>query len=159
MIFSWFFQIFSAIFFADFPLIFPLFFANFVFKIFFYLFTEQTETGTPHDLNLEEIMLNMADIRLPEAKYLLEKLLSMAFNQSYLALQKEGAIKELENRMNQAAKQTTLHQQLLQHMIEQQDLEIYDLMLANENGDEDSDSDSNEDLSSASLVNIEITNR
>ena len=132
---------------------------HFIFKgNIFELFTEQTETGTPHDLNLEEIMLNMADIRLPEAKYLLEKLLSMAFNQSYLALQKEGAIKELENRMNQAAKQTTLHQQLLQHMIEQQDLEIYDLMLANENGDEDSDSDSNEDLSSASLVNIEIQN-
>ena len=129
------------------------------FFIYIFIFSEQTETGTPHDLNLEEIMLNMADIRLPEAKYLLEKLLSMAFNQSYLALQKEGAIKELENRMNQAAKQTTLHQQLLQHMIEQQDLEIYDLMLANENGDEDSDSDSNEDLSSASLVNIEITNR
>ena len=103
-------------------------------------------------------MLNMADIRLPEAKYLLEKLLTMAVNQSCLALQKEGAIKELENRMNQAAKQTTLHQQLLQHMIEQQDLEIYDLMLANENGEEDSDSDSNEDLSSASMVNIEIAN-
>ena len=36
--------------------------------------------------------------------------------------------------MNQAAKQTTIQQQLLQHMIEQQDLEIYDLMLANEQG-------------------------
>ena len=35
-------------------------------------------------------------------------------------------------RMNQALKQNTLHQQLLQHMIEQQDLDIYDLMLANE---------------------------
>ncbi len=34
--------------------------------------------------------------------------------------------------MNQALKQNTLHQQLLQHMIEQQDLDIYDLMLANE---------------------------
>jgi hypothetical protein len=52
--------------------------------------------------------------------------------------------------MNQALKQNTLHQQLLQHMIEQQDLEIYDLMLANEQGEEDSDSDS-EDIS-ASMV-------
>ena len=119
----------------------------------------EEERDPDHDLNTEEIMLNMADIRLPEAKYLLEKLLGMAVNQSCLALQKEGAIKEMENRMTQAAKQNTLHQQLLQHMIEQQDLEIYDLMLANENGDEDSDSDSNEDLSSASInVNIEIGN-
>ena len=127
----------------------------------------EEERDPDHDLDTEEIMLNIADIRLPEAKYLLEKLLGMAVNQSCLALQKENAVKEMENRMTQAAKQNTLHQQLLQHMIEQQDLEIYDLMLANENGDEDSDSDSNEDLSSASInasilnsqsVNIEIGN-
>jgi hypothetical protein len=31
--------------------------------------------------------------------------------------------------MQQALKQNSMHQQLLQHMIEQQDLEIYDLML------------------------------
>lgn len=101
----------------------------------------------------EEILsktLNLSVIELPEAKYLLEKLLTMAVNQSCLAMQKDGAIREMENRMNQAAKQNTLHQQLLQHMIEQQDLEIYDLMLANEQGDEDSDSDSNEDFSSSS---------
>merc|ERR1719262_1019104 len=95
-------------------------------------------------------MVNLTEIELPEAKYLLEKLLSMAVNQSCLAMQKDGAIREMENRMNQAAKQNTLHQQLLQHMIEQQDLEIYDLMLANEQGDDDSDSDSNEDFSIAS---------
>ncbi len=95
-------------------------------------------------------MINMTDMELPEAKYLLEKLLSMAVNQSCLAMQKEGAIREMENRMTQAAKQNTLHQQLLQHMIEQQDLEIYDLMLANEGQDDDSDSDSIEDLSNSS---------
>ena len=60
--------------------------------------------------------------------------INLAVNQSCLALQKDGAIREMENRMNQAAKQTTIQQQLLQHMIEQQDLEIYDLMLANEQG-------------------------
>ena len=66
---------------------------------------------------------------------MLEKLLSMTVNQSCLAMQKDCSIREMENRMNQAAKQNTLHQQLLQHMIEQQDLEIYDLMLANEQGE------------------------
>jgi hypothetical protein len=38
-------------------------------------------------------------------------------------------IRELDNQMQQALKQNSMHQQLLQHMIEQQDLEIYDLML------------------------------
>ena len=65
-------------------------------------------------------IVNLDEIQLPEAKYLLEKLLSMSVNQSCLAVQKDGAIREMENRMNQAAKQNTLHQQLLQHMIEQQ---------------------------------------
>ena len=82
---------------------------------------------------------------MEEARYLLEKLLTMTISQTCLATQKEGSIREMENRMTQAMKQNTLHQQLLQHMIEQQDLEIYDLMLANEQGDDDSDSDSQED--------------
>ena len=100
---------------------------------------EQTnEELDNEDQNEEELLTKMVTdmntIELPEAKYLLEKLLGMAVNQSCLALQKDGAIREMENRMNQAAKQTTIQQQLLQHMIEQQDLEIYDLMLANEQG-------------------------
>ena len=74
--------------------------------------------------NDEQEMLSkiiiLDEIQLPEAKYLLEKLLSMSVNQCCLAVQKDGAIREMENRMNQAAKQNTLHQQLLQHMIEQQ---------------------------------------
>ena len=40
----------------------------------------------------------MQDIQLEEAKYLLEKLLSMTVNQCCLATQKDGAIKEMENR-------------------------------------------------------------
>jgi hypothetical protein len=108
---------------------------------------------------LTKMVTDMNTIELPEAKYMLEKLLGMAVNQSCLALQKDGAIREMENRMNQAAKQTTIQQQLLQHMIEQQDLEIYDLMLANDlPGDEDSDSDSNEDFSIASTTTTTTTN-
>jgi hypothetical protein len=42
---------------------------------------------------------------------------------------KISIIRELDNQMQQALKQNSMHQQLLQHMIEQQDLEIYDLML------------------------------
>ena len=92
----------------------------------------------------EEVLkiLDVQEIGIEEAKYLLEKLLSMTVNQTCLATQKEGKIKELDNRMQQALKQNSLHQQLLQHMIEQQDLEIYDLMLQNEDGNTESDSDS-----------------
>ena len=97
-------------------------------------------------------MLNLDDIHIDEAKYLLEKLLAMTISQTCLATQKDGSIKEMENRMTQAMKQNTLHQQLLQHMIEQQDLDIYDLMLENEQGEDESDSDS-EDISCASTAN------
>ena len=93
---------------------------------------EFNETNENEEEMMLSKMINLQEIELPEAKYLLEKLLGCAVNQSCLAMQKDGAIREMENRMNQATKQNTLHQQLLQHMIEQQDLEIYDLMLANE---------------------------
>ena len=84
---------------------------------------EQTaENDNESDAEQEMLskMVNLDEIQLPEAKYLLEKLLSMSINQSCLAVQKDGAVREMENRMNQASKQNTLHQQLLQHMIEQQ---------------------------------------
>ena len=100
--------------------------------------------------------VHLQEMRLEEARYLLEKLLTMTISQTCLATQKEGSIREMENRMTQAMKQNTLHQQLLQHMIEQQDLEIYDLMLANEQGDDDSDSDS-EDVSLGSAVNPTVS--
>ena len=85
---------------------------------------EQTAEFDNNENDIEQEMLqkmvNLDEIQLPEAKYLLEKLLSMSVNQSCLAVQKDGAIREMENRMNQATKSNTLHQQLLQHMIEQQ---------------------------------------
>ena len=97
-------------------------------------------------------ILDVGELGLEEARYLLEKMLTMTVNQTCLATQKEGKIKELDNRMQQAMKQNSLHQQLLQHMIEQQDLEIYDLMLQNEDGEaDDSDSDSEEVVSSRSV--------
>ena len=101
--------------------------------------------------------LNLDEIQIDEAKYLLEKLLTMTISQTCLATQKDGSIREMENRMTQAMKQNTMHQQLLQHMIEQQDLDIYDLMLENEQGEEESDSDS-EDISTASTVNGNAVN-
>ncbi|XP_023331302.1 kinesin-like protein KIF21A isoform X3 [Eurytemora carolleeae] len=80
-------------------------------------------------------ILDVSELKAEEAKYLLEKLLSMTVNQTCLATQKEGRIRELDNQIQQAHRQNAMHQQLLQHMIEQQDLEIYDLMLQNEEDD------------------------
>lgn len=95
-------------------------------------------------------ILDVGELGLEEARYLLGKMLNMTVHQTCMATQKEGKIKELDNRMQQAMKQNSLHQQLLQHMIEQQDLEIYDLMLQNEDGEgDDSDSDSEQLISSA----------
>ena len=110
---------------------------------------EQANEIENEDDERDEIakIVDISDLDFEESKYLLEKLLSMTVNQTCLATQKEGKIKEMDNRMQQALKQNSLHQQLLQHMIEQQDLEIYDLMLQNEDGEEDSDSDSDLDLS------------
>jgi hypothetical protein len=82
--------------------------------------TAENENESDAEQEMLSKMVNLDEIQLPEAKYLLEKLLSMSINQSCLAVQKDGAVREMENRMNQASKQNTLHQQLLQHMIEQQ---------------------------------------
>jgi len=80
-------------------------------------------------------ILDISELQPEEAKYLLEKLLTMTVNQTCLATNQEGRIKELDNQIQQAHRQNAMHQQLLQHMIEQQDLEIYDLMLQNEEDD------------------------
>ena len=82
--------------------------------------TAENDNESDAEQEMLSKMVNFEEIQLPEAKYLLEKLLSMSINQSCLAVQKDGAVREMENRMNQASKQNTLHQQLLQHMIEQQ---------------------------------------
>jgi WD40 repeat protein len=86
-------------------------------------------------------ILDIRDLGADEARYLLAKLLSMTVNQCCQSLQRDAQVRELQNKISQITHQSTLHQQLLQHMIEQQDLEIYDLMLANEHDEDDDDAD------------------
>ncbi|XP_040567883.2 LOW QUALITY PROTEIN: kinesin-like protein KIF21A [Lepeophtheirus salmonis] len=107
---------------------------------------EQAEDPEDEDEGGVTKIINITELQLDEAKYLMEKLLSMTISQSCLATQKDGAVREIENRMAQALKQNSLHQQLLQHMIEQQDLEVYDLMLLNEQGDSESESDNESNI-------------
>ncbi|CAB4065516.1 KIF4_21_27 [Lepeophtheirus salmonis] len=88
---------------------------------------EQAEDPEDEDEGGVTKIINITELQLDEAKYLMEKLLSMTISQSCLATQKDGA-------------------QLLQHMIEQQDLEVYDLMLLNEQGDSESESDNESNI-------------
>ncbi len=109
---------------------------------------EQVENPEEDEEEAVAKIINVQDMGLEEARYFLGKLLNMTVNQCCQATQRDGQVRELENKIAQITHQSTLHQQLLQHMIEQQDLEVYDLMLASEQGAEDSDSDSEaEDLS------------
>lgn len=119
---------------------------------------EQAENPETDDEETIAKTINIEDMNLEESKYFLSKLLSMTINQCCQATQREGKVKELENKIAQITHQSTLHQQLLQHMIEQQDLEIYDLMLAGEQGLEDSEDSDSEDLPPLNLnLNLETT--
>ena len=65
-------------------------------------------------------MLDVGELGLAESHYFLQKMLDMTVNQCCSATQKDAKVRELENRINTITTQSTLHQQLLQHMIEQQ---------------------------------------
>eukprot|EP00095_Tigriopus_kingsejongensis_P007989 maker-scaffold269_size230758-snap-gene-0.23 protein:Tk07989 transcript:maker-scaffold269_size230758-snap-gene-0.23-mRNA-1 annotation:"kinesin-like protein kif21a-like" len=106
---------------------------------------EMEQAENPEEQDEESIakLINLDTMGPDESRYLLAKLLSMTIHQCCQSTQRDGQVKELENKISQITHQSTLHQQLLQHMIEQQDLEIYDLMLA-EQGEDESESESDD---------------
>ncbi len=93
-------------------------------------------------------MLDVGVLGLEESRYLLQKLIDMTVSQCCQATQKDSKVRELENRINTITTQSTLHQQLLQHMIEQQDLEVFDLMIGAEGTEENSEDPESEDYPS-----------
>jgi kinesin family protein 4/21/27 len=102
---------------------------------------EQAEAEEDTDeINNVAKVLDVGELGLEESRYFLHKMLHMTVNQCCHAAQKDSKVRELENRINSITTQSTLHQQLLQHMIEQQDLEIFDLMIG-EQGTEDNSED------------------
>ena len=104
-----------------------------------------TAEGEDDEINNVSKVLDVGDLGLAESHYFLQKLLDMTVNTCCTATQKDAKVRELENRINTITTQSTLHQQLLQHMIEQQDLEVFDLMLGEQGTDDNSeDPDSDE---------------
>ena len=121
-----------------------------------------TAEGEDDEINNVAKVLDVGELGLAESHYFLQKLLDMTVNTCCSATQKDAKVRELENRINTITTQSTLHQQLLQHMIEQQDLEVFDLMLG-EQGTEDNSEDPDSDelplpLSSAAQVVNNLNN-
>ena len=85
---------------------------------------EQAGTAEGEDggdeINSVAKVLDVGELGLAESHYFLQKMLDMTVNQCCSATQKDAKVRELENRINTITTQSTLHQQLLQHMIEQQ---------------------------------------
>ncbi|XP_063220986.1 kinesin-like protein KIF21A isoform X2 [Bacillus rossius redtenbacheri] len=69
-----------------------------------------------------EIAQGLVD--LDEARYFIEKMYTMTVSQSYVAAQREIAIKELESRLSEMEQHSKLQEDLLQHLIVSQGLDI-----------------------------------
>lgn len=67
---------------------------------------------------------------LEEARYILSKLIGMTLNQATLAAQREANNKELQSQVKQVLERDAVHQSLLQHVLANSDLELYNLLTA-----------------------------
>jgi len=67
---------------------------------------------------------------MEEARYLLTKLIGMTLNHAALAAQREASNKELDSQVKQVLERDAVHQQLLQHVLANSDLEMYNLVAA-----------------------------
>ena len=65
---------------------------------------------------------------MEEARYLFAKLINMSLNHATLAAQREASNKELQNQVKQVLERDAVHQQLLQHVLANSDLEVYNLL-------------------------------
>ncbi|XP_075731163.1 kinesin-like protein 31E isoform X5 [Rhipicephalus microplus] len=80
---------------------------------------EETKDDTDC-LELEAILEGIVDT---QGRYLLDKLLHMAINQSLQAAQSKSQVQELEARLEQVEASNAMHQNLLQHTMNQMQLE------------------------------------
>ncbi|XP_077499875.1 kinesin-like protein 31E isoform X2 [Amblyomma americanum] len=80
---------------------------------------EETKEDTDC-LEVDSILDGMVDSK---ARYLVDKLLHMAINQSLQAAQSKAVVQELEARLEQVEANNAIHQNLLQHTMNQMQLE------------------------------------
>ncbi|XP_014665567.1 PREDICTED: kinesin-like protein KIF21A isoform X2 [Priapulus caudatus] len=79
--------------------------------------SKDLETGASGmSVNLSTLIEN---VRLEEAKYLLEHLFNAAVSKSMLAHQNESGYKELQAKIKQTEQNNAMHQQLLQYMLQE----------------------------------------
>ena len=71
---------------------------------------------------------------MEEARYLLAKLIGMTLNHATLAAQREASNKELQGQVKQVLERDAVHQQLLQHVLANSDLEVYNLLATGTSG-------------------------
>ncbi|KAB7501765.1 Kinesin-like protein KIF21A [Armadillidium nasatum] len=71
-----------------------------------------------------------------EVYYLVSKLISMSVNQATLAAQRQAAIAELEGKMKQMEQTTSVQEQLLAHVLRDNDMNVYHLMSSLVAGDD-----------------------
>ena len=71
---------------------------------------------------------------MEEARYLLSKLIGMTLNSATLAAQREASNKELQSQVKQVLERDAVHQQLLQHVLANSDLEVYNLLASGTTG-------------------------
>ncbi|XP_023229479.1 kinesin-like protein KIF21A isoform X3 [Centruroides sculpturatus] len=90
-----------------------------------------------------------------EMRYILEKALNMAVNQSFQIMQKEMNVKELEAKLKQVSDDNNLQQKLLHHALHQTNDDTYVLIMGDD--DQDIDSGSVSPVNSAALDVVSIT--
>ncbi|XP_076346255.1 kinesin-like protein KIF21A isoform X3 [Tachypleus tridentatus] len=87
---------------------------------------ESKESDDVDDLDVNSVLANL---QMDEARYLLQKLLNMAINQSFQVAQKENIVKEIEARLKQVVNSNAVQQQLLQHVLQQANEELYNYVM------------------------------
>lgn len=98
---------------------------------------------------------NLLSQTLPEEmRYILDKVLNMAVNQSFQIMQKEMCVKELEAKLKQVSDDNNLQQKLLHHALHQTNDDTYVLIMGE--NDQDIDSGSVSPIQSLSLDVVSI---
>ncbi|CAG2063849.1 unnamed protein product, partial [Timema podura] len=79
---------------------------------------EETKGG------LDGLELGQGLIDVNEARYFIEKLYNMTVSQTYTAAQKELSIKEMESKLNEMTQRNRVQDELFQHVVRTQGLDL-----------------------------------
>nr|CAD7417802.1 unnamed protein product [Timema cristinae] len=79
---------------------------------------EETKGG------LDGLELGQGLIDVNEARYFIEKLYNMTVSQTYTAAQKELSIKEMESKLNEMNQRNKVQDELFQHVVRTQGLDL-----------------------------------